>query len=124
MEYLHWIMDEIWVICDFSLQVKYVFQDGAVFSAAVLDMSEAQNPIFSWEDHGKIMGKRVEYKYIYTKSPINGGLNGKIMAQNSRFLLAMNGIYHDFFLRNVDSFTRKRLDQPWNLGDFGWYQPA
>ena len=60
------LWDEIWVIGDFSLQVKYVFQDGAVFSAVVLDMSEAQNPNFSWEDHGK----RVEYIYIYLRNPL------------------------------------------------------
>ena len=57
MEYLHWIMGwNMGYISDFSLQVKYVFQDGAVFSAAVLDMSEAQHPNFSWEDHGKKAG--------------------------------------------------------------------
>jgi len=44
--------------------VKYVFQDGAVFSAAVLDMSEAQNPNLSWEDHGKKGGIYI-YIFVY-----------------------------------------------------------
>ena len=56
--------------------MKYVFQDGAVFSAAVLDMSEAQNPNLSWEDHGKKGGIYI-YIYLSTKPPINGGLNFK-----------------------------------------------